>query len=38
MGIREQLNDNRGGSTAALAAVVIIAIGVVIWELMPHTP
>jgi hypothetical protein len=38
VGIREQLNEHPGATTGITAAIVIAAIGFIIWQVIPHAP
>jgi hypothetical protein len=38
MGIREKLNDNPGVTTGVTAAIVVIAVAFIIWQLLPSRP
>jgi hypothetical protein len=38
VGIRETLNKNQTFTTGATIAIIVIAIGVIVWQLMPESP
>ncbi len=38
MGIREKLNQNPRATTAATIAIVVIALGFIVWQLIPQQP
>ena len=38
MGIREQLNEHPGATTGITAAIVTLAIGFIVWQVIPHAP
>jgi hypothetical protein len=38
VGIRETLNKNQQYTTIATIAIIVIAIGIIIWQMMPERP
>ncbi len=38
MGIREKLNDNPAFTTGATIGIIVIAIGFIVWQLIPDRP
>ena len=38
MGIRETLNKNQTLTTGATIAIIVIAIGIIVWQMMPERP
>jgi len=38
VGIRETLNKNQTLTTGATIAIIVIAIGIIVWQMMPERP
>jgi hypothetical protein len=38
VGIRETLNKNQTLTTGATIAIIVIAIGIIVWQMMPEKP